>query len=198
MPKKLLNIKEKILAVSEELFMSGGYEKTDMRLIAEKAGIAVGTLYNYYPNKKDLFLKVFEKSWQEKLCSLDAIIAMDRTHESKLSTFLCEVYQYITENQGLSLEMLKLDTPATCGHIFAGKSKSFSFRLDSVSNQIKERLIILIDQGIQSGQLPLKPGMGDRLATTLILTAWDLSMEYVHEKEKNNAYLLDFVSLLYK
>ncbi len=55
MPKTIKNLSSKIKITALEIFMEKGYEKTDMRYIAKKMGIAVGTLYNYYPSKSMLF-----------------------------------------------------------------------------------------------------------------------------------------------
>lgn len=52
--KQLTN--EAILKNAIELFQSDGYDKTSMRAIAQKSGIAVGTLYNYYQTKGDIFI----------------------------------------------------------------------------------------------------------------------------------------------
>lgn len=45
------NIKKSAL----ESFYKIGYEKTSMRLIADKSGMTVGNLYRYFPNKEGLF-----------------------------------------------------------------------------------------------------------------------------------------------
>ncbi len=38
-----------------ELFMEQGYHATSMRQIAERAGLAVGGIYNHFPSKDELF-----------------------------------------------------------------------------------------------------------------------------------------------
>ncbi|MCR2799335.1 helix-turn-helix domain-containing protein [Microbacterium sp. zg-Y818] len=42
-----------------ELFVEHGYQGTAMSDIARHAGMSVGTLYNRFPSKSDLFLEVF-------------------------------------------------------------------------------------------------------------------------------------------
>lgn len=65
MPKIIENIEEEITQKALNLFKKGSYKKVSMRKIANEAGIAVGTLYNYYPNKFELYIEVFEESWKE-------------------------------------------------------------------------------------------------------------------------------------
>ena len=43
-----------ILRSAEELFLEKGYEKTSMRLIAEKAGLTKGALYHHFDSKEAL------------------------------------------------------------------------------------------------------------------------------------------------
>jgi len=49
------NVKEKILNVSSELFLSQGFKKTTTRQILAKANIKNGSLYHFFKNKEDVF-----------------------------------------------------------------------------------------------------------------------------------------------
>jgi AcrR family transcriptional regulator len=60
--KRELNKKERrqrILEISDEMFSSKGYEKTSISSIAKKAGLGVGTVYNYFDSKDDIFTVVY-------------------------------------------------------------------------------------------------------------------------------------------
>lgn len=48
--------KELILEVGIEEFSSKGYEKANINVIAQKAGISIGLMYKYFATKEDLFL----------------------------------------------------------------------------------------------------------------------------------------------
>lgn len=65
MPKIIKNLDEEIAKTALELFKNNPYQNVGMRKIASEVGIAVGTLYNYYPNKWELYIEVFEESWRE-------------------------------------------------------------------------------------------------------------------------------------
>lgn len=65
MPKIIENLDEEIAKTALELFKDNPYQNVSMREIASEIGIAVGTLYNYYPNKWELYINVFEESWRE-------------------------------------------------------------------------------------------------------------------------------------
>ncbi|MCH5375629.1 MAG: TetR/AcrR family transcriptional regulator [Planctomycetes bacterium] len=53
--KKAL-LKTKILSAAREVFLSEGVEDATISEIAERAGVGVGTAYNYFGSKEDLFL----------------------------------------------------------------------------------------------------------------------------------------------
>jgi len=51
--------RERLLAAAQELIEEGGYGAAPVVAIAERAGVASGTLYRHFPSKADLFLEVF-------------------------------------------------------------------------------------------------------------------------------------------
>lgn len=53
--------KEKILAAALELFRENGLDGTTTKQISKKAGIAEGTLFNYFKTKEDLALFFFQR-----------------------------------------------------------------------------------------------------------------------------------------
>ena len=53
--------KERILAAALELFREKGLEGTTTKEVSRKAGIAEGTLFNYFKTKEDLALYFFQK-----------------------------------------------------------------------------------------------------------------------------------------
>lgn len=53
--------KADIFQCGKELFSSQGFKDTTISDIAKKAGIGVGTFYNYYTSKEDLFIEIYAK-----------------------------------------------------------------------------------------------------------------------------------------
>ncbi|OPA74588.1 TetR family transcriptional regulator [Paenibacillus selenitireducens] len=60
---------------AKELFSNKGFKDTNISDITKKAGMAVGTFYNYYPSKEKLFMDIYleENAKLKKSCmqSLD-------------------------------------------------------------------------------------------------------------------------------
>lgn len=57
--------KAKIMEAALRLFAAKGYYNTNSKEIAAEAGIAVGSFYAYYQDKKDLFLDVILRLYDE-------------------------------------------------------------------------------------------------------------------------------------
>ena len=73
MPKVLENPKEAVLLFAKEIVLKDGIDKLTMREVSKKSGIAVGTIYNYFPTKKDLTLQLIENYWYEFLYIVEEI-----------------------------------------------------------------------------------------------------------------------------
>lgn len=66
MPKKTFNRlddykKERIMRAAIEEFQAHGFEKAKIEVIAQNAGVAKGSIYQYFDDKKELFL--FSVTW---------------------------------------------------------------------------------------------------------------------------------------
>lgn len=56
-----------ILTATTRILIEGGYDKLNTNYVAQVAGVSVGTLYQYFPNKESLVLAVFEEHAEEML-----------------------------------------------------------------------------------------------------------------------------------
>jgi AcrR family transcriptional regulator len=68
--KTELNTRDKILQAAQKLFARNGYDGTTTKELAEKAGIAEGTLFRHFTNKKAILVEVATQGWVELLTDL--------------------------------------------------------------------------------------------------------------------------------
>lgn len=54
-----MDIQAEIFKHGKALFSANGFKKTNIKEIAQSAGIGVGTFYNYYASKERLFLEIY-------------------------------------------------------------------------------------------------------------------------------------------
>jgi AcrR family transcriptional regulator len=66
--------RRKILETAVIAFGDIGYRGATIRGIAERIGVASGTLYTYFPNKEELFRAAIEQGWGDLLGEIDRIM----------------------------------------------------------------------------------------------------------------------------
>ncbi len=67
MPKVIDNIFENALKISKEIILESGYKALNIRTVAARCKIAVGTVYNYFPSKDHLIANVMLEDWNRML-----------------------------------------------------------------------------------------------------------------------------------
>lgn len=70
-----------IIAAARALLAERGYENCVISDIAERAGVVEGTIYRYFENKRDLFIKVAESWFEELLGQQEDIAHVSGTQE---------------------------------------------------------------------------------------------------------------------
>ena len=63
--------RQRILDCARKLFTDKGLEKTTTRYIAEAAGIAAGTMFNYFPTKEALAMTIVEEALDDAATEFD-------------------------------------------------------------------------------------------------------------------------------
>lgn len=188
MPKIIKDIEENILNVAFELFGEHGYKKTDMKMIAKRTGIAVGTLYNYYSNKKQLFIKVFEKSWNQTFDKLNNMLKEDIDAREKMKMVIELLYDEISKRKGLGGELVKENV------INEKNNESILFVKKELEKKIKDLL-----REIRSLKgLQIKEEMDERLAISLFMLIVEMSRNYPNERIKNLEFINQFLDNIYK
>ena len=59
--------RERIVTAALALVAEGGYVAAQVAPVADRAGVAVGTVYRYFPSKSDLFAEVFRRASQREV-----------------------------------------------------------------------------------------------------------------------------------
>jgi AcrR family transcriptional regulator len=65
---------EEILEAAAKLFAAHGYAGTDTQLLADELGVGKGTLYRYFPSKRDLFLAAADRVMRKMRRQIDTSI----------------------------------------------------------------------------------------------------------------------------
>lgn len=65
-PKVIANARQRILDEFERMILDDTTEPS-LRELARRVGIAVGTIYNYFPRKDELIQAMFQREWERAL-----------------------------------------------------------------------------------------------------------------------------------
>lgn len=90
--------RKRIHEAATELLKEHGFSETRMRDIAQKADLAVGTLYNYYPSKKDLYMRILEQDYED----------LNRSSRRELVTLVCRGTDLLEIFSGLLIPVRQL------------------------------------------------------------------------------------------
>ncbi len=82
---------QRILTEAAELFTSRGYAATGIEQIAGAAGLAVGTIYNYFPSKAEILLAILRRDTQTTLAGVERILKHPLDPTEAMAR-LCDVY----------------------------------------------------------------------------------------------------------
>ncbi|MEW6536445.1 MAG: TetR/AcrR family transcriptional regulator [Candidatus Auribacterota bacterium] len=90
------------MAISEaaiEVVTEKGYDKLTMNDVAEKAGIATGTIYNYFKSKEDLFVFVHEQMHVTISEKLQEVATKDNDPAERIKEFFSEVFAFCEQHK---------------------------------------------------------------------------------------------------
>jgi AcrR family transcriptional regulator len=87
---------ELLLDVAEEVFEEVGYDAATTNLVASRAGVPVGTLYRWFPDKGALAEALTDR-YLERLVTLYRDLLSDLTPEERIGDFLHRVMARLVE-----------------------------------------------------------------------------------------------------
>lgn len=89
MPKIIENLRERVLKTAREALVTEGYQALSMRALAQRVGVAPGTLYNHFRDKEEIVATLALADWQGALARMDAAAARATDLERGLAA-LCD------------------------------------------------------------------------------------------------------------
>jgi TetR/AcrR family transcriptional regulator len=93
-----------ILGTALDLFSAKGFHNVSMQDIAASSEYAVGTLYNFFPSKEQLFAELRNDCAEKIIQILMPVLDSDKSEEEKLRIFIMSHIELVEEN----LKFIKL------------------------------------------------------------------------------------------
>ena len=101
MPKIIDNIKETIILEARRQVLESGYSKMTVRSVAKGCGIAVGTIYNYFPSKDMLIAAFMLGDWLEALDEMKRGCAVAKSSEETFRLVYDKLILYNKKHKAL-------------------------------------------------------------------------------------------------
>ncbi|HET6818060.1 MAG TPA: TetR family transcriptional regulator [Mycobacteriales bacterium] len=105
-PASQLARRERILDAAMELATEGGYDAVQMREVAERADVALGTLYRYFPSKVHLLVAAMGRTFQALQESV-RVDGSDGTPQQRVYRVVAAVTRYLARHRRLSGAMIR-------------------------------------------------------------------------------------------
>ena len=137
--------RQRIVTAALELIAEGGYVNAQVAAVADRAGVAVGTVYRYFPSKSELFAEVFRIASQREVDAMRAGAA--------------------ATDGGSAIDRIAAGTETFARRALAGKRLAWALLAEPVDPAVEaERLHFrhsyrdviaeIVADGVRSGELP--------------------------------------------
>jgi len=149
------HVRERIVAAAHDLIAEGGYVNASVAAVADRAGIAVGTVYRHFPSKSDLFAEVFREASQREVDAMREAAGGARARDGATR---------LAERTGAA-ERIAAGTEAFARRALAGRRLAWALLAEPVDPAVEaERLHFresyrdviadVLREGIAAGELP--------------------------------------------
>ncbi|MCP4114297.1 MAG: TetR/AcrR family transcriptional regulator [Desulfobacteraceae bacterium] len=140
---------KRILEAAAREFAAMGFTAANINVIAKKAGISIGSMYNYFSSKEDLFLTVNDQGYEVIAEVVNTVVAREGDIFQKIETLIRAVQKYARLHTELNQIYLDI-TSQGLSHL----SRKLSNQLETITAGLYHRLIREAqDQGIVSSDI---------------------------------------------
>jgi AcrR family transcriptional regulator len=179
--------REQILAVATKLFAENGYADTDTQMLADLVRVGKGTLYRYFPSKRELFLAAADRGMRQLCEYIDASIATIQDPPERIAQVVRSYLTFFAEHPELC-ELLIHERA-----LFKDRKKPTYIEYREAN---RERLRVLYRSYIAEGQIRDMPVdrildvLGDLLYGTMFTNYFSDRQKSVEEQTQD---ILDIV-----
>ena len=150
-------IRKRIVTAALSLFQSKGFDETSTKAIARKAGIAEGTVFNYFRTKDDIALHFFELEVDHAIESVRGNPRLKKAPlEEKLFALVQGQFEYLAPYEKfIGAAVLHAMRPSS-------KLGPFSLASQALTLRYMEFVQELIEESLPKGQVSALPFWGPR------------------------------------
>jgi len=189
MAPKIVNREEKqrqILGAAMSVFARYGYQRASIEQIAEAAGIAKGSLYQYFKNKEELFFMLFEFSAEQ---AMQAVIELEQNNDRHAVLIVEDILLAIALSweEDENLIPLTLEFWSVCG--VEQTRQRFTERFQVMYQEMRKHIVGILKHGRAKGEVHADAPLTDVTSCLLGLLDGLLVQQWVDPKIKMSRVL---------
>lgn len=136
--------RRQIMDAAMELFDGQGYAATTIEQVAVKAGIAKGSVYNYFHNKEQLFQQVVSGTIAAAEADTASMFGSDAPADAKLEALIDYWYRRLGHHVKIGRLVLEFMLGAA-----RNRESEMAATLQAVFDAFRQRLAGVVEQGIR-------------------------------------------------
>ncbi len=105
--RRKIQKKEELLEEAKAVFAEKGFLSTSIENIAEHADISVGSIYNFFKNKDDLYVQVVETIFQESLETFDSKVLVQPNLKKSIKEIVTLRLMFFFKYKSFSLGVME-------------------------------------------------------------------------------------------
>src|SRR5262245_16836524 len=139
-----IETRRRITTGARELIAEGGYVAAQVAAVADRAGVAVGTVYRHFPSKSDLFAEVFREASQHEVDAMrDAMVSISGPASERVAIGIEAFARRALRGRRLAWALLAEPVDP------AVEAERLHFR-----HSYRDLMAGVIAEGIEDGELP--------------------------------------------
>lgn len=149
----------RIIQATLALASRGGYEAVQMRAVAERSEVALGTLYRYFPSKVHLLVSAMAFELERMSSRLQRKAIPGRTRQERASFVLERTTRSLQRDPNLTEALVRAMMAADAG---------VAAEVTAVRAQMSD----LIMQALRAGSAPSEHGQNDEAYANVLQDVW--------------------------
>ncbi|MDO5521863.1 MAG: TetR/AcrR family transcriptional regulator [bacterium] len=134
-PKVIENLRENILQEARKELFAEGYQTFNIRTVAARCEVAVGTFYNYFPSKEMLAATIVLEDWMKSLHMMRQRVS----REAELFPGLEAIYNELLKFEELYHEIFNSSTAIYSKYFSRERHKKLRDQLEEPIRQMVEK-----------------------------------------------------------
>lgn len=153
--REILDRQQHVLRVARELFKSVGYLGLNMDRIAEKMGVAKGTIYQHYKNKEEVILALAVETLEKRIAMFERAVLFRGCPRERMAAVGCAAELFVMSFP----DHFELEKVLSCSSII--EKTSAVLQISKTAAEVKCISLVagLVRDAIASGDLELSEGM---------------------------------------